>query len=63
MSVEVLFEDGPAQGQSRRYEYLSRALPWLAWTGDAGQVRAGYCRCGDDPDIAGVWHYRQIDGS
>jgi hypothetical protein len=61
MSVDVRFEDGPAAGQQKRYEYLSTALPSLAWTGEHGRVEAVYHRGADSPDAAGVWHYHQVD--
>ena len=59
MPIVVRFEDGPAEGETRSCCYLNAALPRLAWTGDAGEVQAVYDRAGDDPDRAGVWHYRR----
>jgi hypothetical protein len=61
MSVDVRFEDGPAAGQQQRYEYLSIALPSLAWTTADGRVEAVYHRRTDRPDASGVWPYYQAD--
>ena len=63
MPIVVRFEDGPAAGETRDYAYLSAALPRLAWTGEAGDVQAIYDRAGEDPDRAGVWHYRRAENT
>lgn len=58
MAVDVRLLDGPAEGVTAHYGYMSIPLPSLYWSDGRTSRQAVYHRVEDYPDPDGAWLYR-----